>query len=124
MQSEYPFQQDWPIEGFPLNHGLGNFVQIRAISTGRARPPYKGYPQTTPGRSSYDWWEVHLCFRPYSSESVSPDGSYITITGKSGRTLKERNFSRCIARFKTKDEAYAFIHKLHQSEKKENFWNE
>ncbi len=122
MASKYPFQEDWPVEGFLLNKDLGKFVQIRAVPTCRAKPPYKGYPQT-PGCSSYDWWEVHLCFRPYSAKRVS-DGPHITITGKSGRTLKERDFSRCIARFKTEDEALAFTHKLHQSEKKANFWNE
>lgn len=123
MNSEkYPFEEEWPIEGFPLNKEKGQFVQIRICSCTQTKPPYKDYPPTDsfhPG--VYKWWEVHLCFRPYTSEA-SRDGSYMTLHGKTGRKLKAPNQSRCIARFETKEEAKFFTHKLHQSEKQINFF--
>ena len=124
MSSKYPFEKDWPVEGFPIDHDRGKFVQIRAVGPiVQGKPPYKGYPEGEKGCGYYKWWEVQLSFRPYNPKT-SPDGSYVTVTGKSGRTLKERWVGRCIARFKTEAEAFAFTHKLHQSEKKAFFWNE
>ncbi len=130
---EYPYQDDWPVEGFPLNDETAHFVQIRTIKCTQAMPPYKGYPSTEERRLGkkryksrnnqdvvYEWWEVRLCFRPYNKEVPPPEKSksFITMHGKSGRELKYKQFSRCIARFETQDEARLFTHKLHQSEKK------
>ena len=33
MKEEYPFQENWPIEGFALNDNTGQFVQIRIIQS-------------------------------------------------------------------------------------------
>ena len=100
MRERYPFQENWPIEGFALNDNTGQFVQIRIIQSEKG-------------------WEVRLCFRPYTEAAEPP---YIEMRGKSGRLLKEKWESRCIARFATEKEAYAFTHKLHQNEKKSNFF--
>ena len=120
MREGYPFQENWPIEGFVLNDNTGQFVQIRIVNVLRAKPPYRGYPSESTG-GVYVWWEVRLCFRPYT-EKTAPKPPYIEMRGKSGRLLKEKSESRCIARFATEKEAYAFTHKLHQSEKKSNFF--
>ncbi len=120
MREDYPFEEDWPIEGFALNKDTGKFVQIRIAQCASAIPPYRGYPSAE-HKGSYVWWEVRLCFRPYTPKS-DPKSPYIEIKGKSGHLLPEKNAYRCIARFATKEEAYAFTHKLHQSKKKSNFF--
>ncbi len=106
MREGYPFEESWPIEGFALNDNTGKFVQIRIVY-----------------EIEKDWWEVRLCFRPYSSETTTKP-PHIEMRGKSGRLLERKDEHRCIARFATKEEASAFTHKLHQSEKKSNFFGD
>ncbi len=115
IDKKYPFREDWPVEGFSIDSS--GFVQIRVKSVLQAKPPYKGYPPANK-TGAYQWWEVHVCFQT----SKRSDKATCIIRGKSGRVLKERRESRCIARFETKEEADFFVHKMHQSKEKENFF--
>lgn len=115
---KYPFQESWPIEGFAMDNE--RHVQIRIVSFLRAVPPVKGYPPIV-GTRAYRWWEVRLSFLP-GREGSGPDGPFIEIKNKAGRKLKARSVWQCIARFKTEEEAYRFVHHMHQSKNKKHFF--
>lgn len=79
------------------------YVEIKALRTMR-------YAQ--------EYYEVRLIFLPGSTYS-SPDGHFVEIKNKTGKTLKARIVSQCIARFKTKEDAFCFVHHMHQSKNKQ-----
>ena len=121
---KYPFQNDWPIEGFAMEKS--EFVQFRIVSVLRAKPPFKGYSpkESVPKQyKTFEWWEVRICFRPYSQGKGLPrSGKYLEIRNHQGRLLQEKGVSQCIARFETESEACAFMNKLHQSKYTKNFF--
>lgn len=105
-RAEYPYSDSWPVEGFAMDEA--NFVQIRIAP-------------------AYDWWEVRLCFRPgRDTGRYRPEFPiYAEVRSeKTGRPVKQRNVSQCIARFKTEAEAQLFVHKMHQSKQKKVFFDE
>ncbi|MDA8022476.1 MAG: hypothetical protein MPK05_05785 [Gammaproteobacteria bacterium] len=100
MMSEYPFQDSWPIEGFPMDEAP--WVQIRIKQ---------------PSESTY--WEVRLYFWPTKNES---DNIRVQMTNKAGKVLEPHRITQCIARFETKEEAYHFVHQMHQSKNKKHLF--
>ncbi|MDA8010423.1 MAG: hypothetical protein MPJ22_08485 [Pirellulales bacterium] len=118
--SKYPFEQSWPSDGFAMDEA--QHVQIRAIGPiCQASPPVKGYPSVDSRTRAYEWWEVHIFFM-HKREHSRADGHHIQIKNKAGRILKAIDVSQCIARFQTKEDAYRFVHHMHQSKSKKHFF--
>ena len=106
--SKYPFQEQepWPVEGFPMDEMP--HVQIRI----------KKSLHVTPVRE-YKCSEVYLYFWPVHKES---DNIRIKMTNKAGKVLEPRRIRQCIARFKTEEEAYRFVHHMYQSKNEKHFF--
>lgn len=124
MKEKYPFEPDWPVEGFPMDES--DFVQIRIHPDSAIKPPQKDYPQKNRYEKVYEWYEVFLCFRPSGKNETTDDrAKYLeTYNRKSGRKVKSRSAKQCIARFKTEEEAKFFVHKLYQSKKEGVFFDD
>lgn len=116
--SKYPFEESWPVNGFTMADA--QYVQIRVVGpVVQGSPPFKGYPPIE-GTRAYQWWEVILSFR--TERKYSPDGFLVEVKNKSGKVLKSRSASQCIARFKTKEDAHRFVHHMHQCKNRRHFF--